>query len=483
VRPFFEWFESSVRADDPWLILGKGPSFRLRGQYDLTAYRTLGLNHVVREQPVLVAHVIDLDVVGACATDIENQAQFLVMPWYPHVDNRPGARPLDALVRTHPVLARLSAAGRLLWYDLNTSPIRHGGGPTVEATFFSAEAALSLLALAGARTIRSLGVDGGATYSPDFRDLVDRTLLRNGNPHFDLQFEGFARTIARTGVDFGALNLASPVRVYVAADEGDRLPLAVLEHSLRARASLSTAWPPLSPGAPLPVPVGGLGLIAPPGALFLSDVRRLWTLPVDSSEARLWLDAGAPDRVELALLGAEALGAVAEAAGAVRDGASPARLRSVLPSSVRVVVAATPAGFASFAPDGRGPWRATTHPLGHLWTAELLDAVAAGAVSREWVADEVHAGWVRPSLLHQIDHGLVEPLLLPRSVRLLDGAHQSTGGGPGPDDSWSARQLGMLRALTRELGRRVREYRVARGIRLHAAERARAAAERGGAPA
>ena len=87
---FFHWFEAKIDKRRPWLILGKGPSFSKRAQFDLSGYYTLSLNHAVREQPVTVAHMIDYDVVDACGEAILNNAQTLVLPWIPHINNRPG---------------------------------------------------------------------------------------------------------------------------------------------------------------------------------------------------------------------------------------------------------------------------------------------------------------------------------------------------------------------------------------------------------
>src|SRR5215213_6716504 len=171
MQHFFDWF-AGRDPNRPWLILGKGPSFGLRSRVDLGRYDLLSLNHAVREQRVVLAHMIDLDVVDACGEALFEQAEFVAVPWYPHVNHGPGTQSLGELVHTHPMLGRLSAAGRLLWYDLVVAPRRYGPGPVVQAACFSAEAAVSLLALAGVRRVRSLGVDGGGGYSANFEDLT-----------------------------------------------------------------------------------------------------------------------------------------------------------------------------------------------------------------------------------------------------------------------------------------------------------------------
>ena len=92
---FFDWFSSQSEAKSrPWLILGKGPSFSNRHLFDLSHFRTLSLNHAVREQPVTVAHIIDFDVVDACGDSLEKNAEFVVLPWMPHVKKRAGGKTL-----------------------------------------------------------------------------------------------------------------------------------------------------------------------------------------------------------------------------------------------------------------------------------------------------------------------------------------------------------------------------------------------------
>ena len=80
MRNFFDCFQTSeIEKTKPWLILGKGPSFSKRHQFDLSAYNTLSLNHAVREQAVTIAHIIDLDVIYACGDAIEKNAQLFAV--------------------------------------------------------------------------------------------------------------------------------------------------------------------------------------------------------------------------------------------------------------------------------------------------------------------------------------------------------------------------------------------------------------------
>src|SRR5260221_3436593 len=189
MRSFFEWFaESGIGADEPWLLLGKGPSFSRLRDHDVSRFRLLSLNHVVREVPVTVAHVIDADVVDACGEAIESNARVLAMPWIPHVKNRPGEKTLEELAVAHPILKRLDGQGRLVWYNLSTARRQRGGSPVVRVRFFSAEAALNLLAGSGARRLRPPGIDGGGgRHSPLLhRQDTTRPPPTPGHRHYEV---------------------------------------------------------------------------------------------------------------------------------------------------------------------------------------------------------------------------------------------------------------------------------------------------------
>jgi hypothetical protein len=431
VQPFFQWFAGKIQPSEPWLILGKGPSFASRGRFDLSRFHLLSLNHAVREQPVLVAHVIDLEVIQSCGHAIEKNAGVLVMPWYPHSANLVGQRTLEEIAEELPVLRGLNAEGRLLWYDLSTSPVRHGEWPIIEATYFSAEAALNLLAIAGAQQVRSLGVDGGSTYSGAFEDLRNSTLLANGRPNFDLQFGGFARTILRTGVDFAPLDLPSPARVYLSRTSEEILPAAVLQHSVRRHCSLTVELVTLDAGTAEEVPEGP-GVLLPPRAQVLADLGPLWRAGVSEQEVIVPIEAEGSHGPGIAIVGAGLNSAIPTVASLIRLRAPFRTVSEAVGGRARAALTAdwNPGPQAGlncqfvqyYPPDGSEPWISRNHPLGHLWVRDLLDAVAKGFVPTALVAEEVRRGHARPSLLYQVEHGVEEPLLLSRRARLLDRA-------------------------------------------------------------
>jgi hypothetical protein len=201
----------AVRAssrDDrrPWLVLGKGPSLALRVGVDLACYRTLALNHACRVHPCTLAHFTDLEAFRACRDYLLDNATrallpyvpHVVLPWVPHEDMGPGHYNLSELVDQglEPALGSL-ARRNLLWSYNSTrvSRARHHPKLTVvPVRYFSAVAAVNILALAGEREVFTLGVDGGRGYAPGF-DPADR--LANGRDSFDVQFAEIDRTVRR----------------------------------------------------------------------------------------------------------------------------------------------------------------------------------------------------------------------------------------------------------------------------------------------
>ncbi|MBC7931136.1 MAG: hypothetical protein H7Z38_11295 [Rubrivivax sp.] len=463
MRSFFDWFrDEHAGAGDPWLILGKGPSFAKRAQYELSAFKIVSLNHVVREMPVTLAHIIDLDVLDACADVIEKNAGALVMPWLPHVNNAAGPDTLEELARKNPVLRRLDEQGRLLWYNLyNVEERARKGSPVISVAWFSAEAVLKLLAQAGASKVRSLGLDGGAAYSNEFDDLREKTLLANGHQNFDRQFEEIAKIISRTGIDYAPLDVESPVRVYVGTTEDQMLSVKVLEYSIRKHASMTVEVFPLhrapiaaptpkdpknAPRTPfsfqrflIPALAGcrGRAIYLDSDMQLFMDIRRLWTLPFDGADllaARKPGDGERRPQFSVMLLDCEALRWDIEEIVGMLDGGELTYERLMYEMSVARNVRADihPAwnSLESYEPERTAlvhytdmptqPWVSRANPLCHLWVRDLLEALDAGFVTLAYVKEHVSRGWVRPSLLYQIKHRVEDSLTLPRKAVAMD---------------------------------------------------------------
>lgn len=443
---FFEWLRQQPHPAQPWLILGKGPSFSKREAFDLGGYRLMSLNHVVRELAVDAAHIIDIDVVTACGETLTANAGIVVMPWFPHEQNQVGKTSLLEWAQRLPTLSKLAAQGRLCWYDLNTSQLRHGTAPVVSATFFSAEAALSLLALAKVPLVRSLGIDGGAQYSNSFNDLNEMTRLNNGHTSYDLQFAGMARTIFKTGVDFAPLDMPSPVEVFVGSEEPQRLAVKVLEYSIRRHASLSVRVRALHRcGIEFPLPrdrknaprtpfsfqrfaipqlcdYRGRGIYLDSDMLVFRDIRELWTFPMADAQVQAVAEPGSSSRkpqFSVMLLDCAALADWTPQGIVARLDSGELSYESLMfemavAHSVRSELSQRWNALETFSKGEtallhytdmtRQPWVTTDNPNAGLWVTALLDAIADGFISPAEVEADVALGWVRPSLLLQLKH-------------------------------------------------------------------------------
>jgi hypothetical protein len=198
LQPFLEWYKAQ-ELSKPWLVVGQGPSFSHINKVDLDSYSVLALNHVMFEIPCLLGHAIDLDVYNT--SDNKFLCQHLVTPWEPHINFKPGNKSLLDLMFENRLEYR-----NILYY--NSSRTRNKNlkykGPDVRVRFFGSVAAMNLLAMAGVKTIHTLGIDGGSKYHPSF-DEAD--LLANGRQSFDSQFSEFKLTEKRYGVTISPLNL------------------------------------------------------------------------------------------------------------------------------------------------------------------------------------------------------------------------------------------------------------------------------------
>jgi hypothetical protein len=477
MQSFFEWFRAqAINVHDPWLILGKGPSFSRRHAHDLNGFQLLSLNHAVREQPVKVAHIIDYEVVNHCAEALTKNAEVLVMPWRPHVNYVPGPQNIAVLAQTNSTLRLLNERGRLAWYNLSTAGEAHKDSPVVRAEFFSAEAALNLLALAGARKVRSLGVDGGRAYSLEFDDLKGATLLSGGQASFDLQFKGFARTIHATGIDYAPLDIDAPVRIYVGTTEAQMLPFKVLEYSIRKHASLSVAVFPLHrAGIVIPQPVNernrprtpfsfqrflipslagysGRAIYLDSDMLVFRDIRQLWTLPFEGAQllaARLsGVKGGRRPQFSVMLLDCEALRwDIQEIVRALdEDELSYEQLMFEVTVAERVRAAIDPVwnslerfrkgetALLHYTDMERQPWLARHNPLNRLWTQELFEAIDGGDITCAYVEEQVRAGHIRPSLLRQVKERIADSRELDGDARALDSLFIAPGAFTGHQD-------------------------------------------------
>jgi hypothetical protein len=204
MRHFLAWFRDE-QFTGPWLIVGKGPTYNRIHEVDLSSYRILALNHVAREIRCDVAHMIDIDVWTSCSEKIVDNARVVVFPMHPHVNECPTQKTITEFRNECGLLQYLDFRRRLLWYQHSVAIVRgleiegDQEWPVVRVEQFSAEAAVHLLGLAGVKTIRTLGVDGGMQMAQRFSDMPPRT-----RP-YDAQWLNIRRSIQEFGLDYAPI--------------------------------------------------------------------------------------------------------------------------------------------------------------------------------------------------------------------------------------------------------------------------------------
>ena len=450
---FARWLQEVRFPDRPWLMLGKGPTFARRGEFDLAGWNRIGLNHVAREMPVDIAHVIDLDVLPAIAAALPQNAQWLLMPRYPHVNCRPDPqRPLESFFAEHPVLRDFADRGRLVWYDLRNKscPVRGEGAP-IKVRFFSSEAALRILARLGAKVVRTLGIDGGRSYSRAFAD-AEGTRLANQQPSFDLQFGQFDQIVQETGIDFESL--IPPMRIFVGGDETEHVAAKVLEYTIRQHASGPVAITIMRDYV-IPVPKDpknrartkfsfyrfripelsryrGRALYVDSDMQVFRDVAELWQLPFGARKIlctrqdhppAAWKDHSwfKPGRqFSVMLLDCERLPwRIDEVIRGLDEGryaygnllfemclVRPDEIGDDMPTRWNHLETYVPGETAltHFTVVPTQPWKTDATPLNELWMRAYEDAVAAGAVDPQHVRDGIQKGYYKRGLAAALAH-------------------------------------------------------------------------------
>lgn len=439
LRDFLKEYHHENKPDGcPGLVLGKGPSFRAPSEDERAGYLVVSLNHACRETRVDLAHLIDLDVVDALGSALLEQASAVVMPYHPHIGWRAGSITLEHLSRKHPVLSQFAERGQLYGYNLSTTRARHGDSPVIRARHYSAEAIVDLLGHWGSREVRTLGIDGGGEQASAFSDLTNYNKERG----YDLQWAGIRRSIARHKLLFGPLGMELPIRVFVGAGAKQLVPALVLQHSILKHATASVAVTPMiaweipAPKHPqnrsrtpfsfqrfmIPEKCGykGHAIYLDSDMLVFADIRQIWEAPsaapilamrrddvdkhrakfavlrINCGEARIEIER-LIDLLDRDMLSYEELVFNFDIGLDIQDGFDPEwnSLEVYTPGITKLL---------HYTEMYNQPWlRNPLHPLGHLWFAELREAVLDGSISGLLVADHVKRGWILPHCLKALD--------------------------------------------------------------------------------
>ncbi|MGH3079748.1 MAG: hypothetical protein ACRDNH_01250 [Gaiellaceae bacterium] len=468
-----EWITLSSFEPKPWLLLGKGPTFSRRGEFPLEDYNLMGLNDVVAEQNVEVAHIIDVDVIEKCAEALRSNCRFLVMPRRPHINFRPAERRLEDYFTEIPVLQELDEQEKLVWYNAATS-VSIGDSPQIGVRFFSSEAAMNILGEMGVKKVRTLGVDGGTQYGREFTDLQP---LENERPSFDAQFRELEDIVARWGIDYDPL--IEPMRVFCGLDESQIVASRVLEYSIRKHASRPVRFYPML-DVPTPVPKDpknrgrtgfsfsrfhipklagykGRGLYVDADMQVFGDMAELWEVPFDGAKVMCtrqdeppeqWKDSSwfHPGRqLSVMMLDCERLDwDVGEIVGGLDEGrydyqqlmfelcvVDPDEINDSIPPEWNHLEHYEPAKtkLLHYTVVPTQPWKNDKNPLRTVWEPEFNEARAAGVVHPQEALRLARRGYIKPSLALPPEKKVATALSLAASQlrRVVQVAEQQIG--------------------------------------------------------
>jgi len=444
VKNFIDFFLQSNLADSfPWLVLGKGPTFSQHKNYDLTKYRTLSLNHALRELAVDVAHLIDIEVVADLDWLLDRNARYVVLPWFPHCQFKAGSKSLDHYLTEFPVLAKLASEERLLWYDLDTGGTRHGQHQPIVVSNFSSEAAVALLAQAGAKEVFTLGVDGGTTYDKTFADLQATTKFANGQLSFDSQFSQFASIIRQHDIKLAPLGVECPISIFIGASASEWLPAKVLEYSIARHSSITTKCHFLyQANIEIPKPkrsdcqgrtpfsfhrflipelkeFSGKAIYLDSDMLVTDDISQLWQLDLGPSDllcAKADTDYQRQSQFAVMLLHCEKLDwRIADLIKLLDDGTmsysdllhdmkAVANYRAEIPITWNSLDLYEPGitSLVHFTDMTQQPWLSNHSPEEAIWLAYLKEAINDDFITLKQIQEQVNCGHIRPSLSRQL---------------------------------------------------------------------------------
>ncbi|MBA3319510.1 MAG: glycosyl transferase [Gemmatimonadales bacterium] len=289
--------------------------------------------------------------------------------------------------------------------------------------------------------------------------------------------------------------MESPIRVYVGSEEAQMLAVKVLEYSIRRRSSMEVEVLPLHHSRfefPLPKDVRnrprtpfsfqrfyipalkgyqGRAIYLDSDMQVFQDIKALWACPFDGADllaAREREDAGRRPQFSVMLLNCDELRwDITEIVGALDRGELTYETLMYEMAVARRISASIDPAWNSLERYVEGetallhytdmptqPWLSRGNPLGYLWVRDLIGAVDGGFLTRQYVEEQVRQGFVRPSLLYQLDRRSEDARQLPQEGSDLDDGfvppHKKMGphgGGP---------RTGPLRFVRAVLGRLAR---------------------------
>ena len=160
------WLAAERRNDRPWLLAGPHATPEAVALARAEGNLVMSLGAGVERFEVDLAYVIDAEALAAHAEALARNARFVLVPSDLHSRGWAAGRGLVSWSIDLPVLATLQAEDRLIRFDLWT-----GADDGLFGDLQTEEVPLRLLAQAGVRTVRSLGLERVEPSVTGFEDL------------------------------------------------------------------------------------------------------------------------------------------------------------------------------------------------------------------------------------------------------------------------------------------------------------------------
>lgn len=184
VQHAWSWFAAEDRARRPWLIAGEAASAAdveaARKQGALVMSMGAGFERFRAD----LAYVVDAETFEERGEALAANADVVLIPSDLHGGGWAAGRSLSSWGADLPVLRRLRDEGRLVRFDLWTGSANGLGGD-----FASAEVPLRLLAKAGVREVRAVGLKRPEPSATGFEALIS-VAERNGGAAEALRLQG-----------------------------------------------------------------------------------------------------------------------------------------------------------------------------------------------------------------------------------------------------------------------------------------------------
>lgn len=451
-----------------WIILGKGPSFSEINNIDLSEYNVFSLNSTISQlKDVDIAHMIDFDVFTKHQDDFYNNAKNILMPINPHFDNKPSKTTIYDLLRQNDVLKKLAKEKRLFWYNhlskksfLTLKNFKKILYKKHNVRHFSAEAAFVILGSYNFREIYSAGIDGGNSYNNKFSK---ETLLQNKKESFNDQFSNIIRSIKKYHIIYSPLNSDYPINVYVRSQEEQMLSFKVLEYSIKKRTPVevnvfamhkSDIKYPIAkdPNNRQRTPFSFQRFLIPQlnefkgKAIYLdsdmqvfSDIRQLYNLPMSDCDL-LTVENEKKSRGDIQfsvmLLDCEKLQwSINDMVDMIDKGQMNYQALMKEMKVAKNIGVKIPyywnclewfkkgqSALVHYTDMQTQPWVYANNKNGSIWMKDLIAAIDEGFIDIDYVKDHIKKGWVRPSLLYQIENRIFDGReISDRLIEDLDG--------------------------------------------------------------